>query len=183
MNANRNLRNLYATRAAVQLLWAATYLALAVKTPAFGAVMLVLYPLWDVASTIYDLRTNVGAASSTRSVQYANVLIGLATAVALAVFGLRNEAYTVASFGAWALAAGVLQLAVGVRRRSQTGGQWAMILSGAQSTLAGGAFILGGLGGKLHGKDLGGYAVFGAVYFLVAAVLLTRRLAKAPLAD
>jgi hypothetical protein len=52
-----------------------------------------------------------------------------------------------------------------------------MILSGAQSSVAGVAFVLGGLSNKLHAKDLGGYAIFGAIYFCIAAVLLARRLA------
>jgi hypothetical protein len=58
------------------------------------------------------------------------------------------------------------------------GGQWAMILSGAQSTAAGVAFALGGLSGKFQIKDLGGYAVFGAIYFLAGGILLSRKLAS-----
>jgi hypothetical protein len=53
-----------------------------------------------------------------------------------------------------------------------------MILSGAQSTAAGIAFVLGGLGGKLHTKDVGGYAIFGAVYFLIGGILLSRKLLR-----
>ncbi|MBW8749679.1 MAG: hypothetical protein JF584_19415, partial [Acidobacteria bacterium] len=70
------------------------------------------------------------------------------------------------------------QLVAGLIRRKQLGGQWAMILSGAQSTEAGIAFVLGGLSGKLHAKDLGGYAIFGAVYFLIGGVLLSRKLSQ-----
>jgi hypothetical protein len=51
-----------------------------------------------------------------------------------------------------------------------------MILSGAQSTAAGIAFVLGGLSGKLHTKDMGGYAIFGAIYFLIGGILLSRKL-------
>jgi hypothetical protein len=40
---------------------------------------------------------------------------------------------------------------------------------------AGLAFIVGGLHGKTHIKDLGGYAI---VYFLVAGFLLHRKLSK-----
>jgi hypothetical protein len=81
-------------------------------------------------------------------------------------------------FGVWALGAGLLQLGVGLIRRRQLGGQWAMIVSGAQSTAAGLAFTLGGLSGKFDIKDLGGYAVFGAVYFLVGGILLSRKLSQ-----
>ena len=55
-----------------------------------------------------------------------------------------------------------------------------MILSGAQSSAAGIAFILGGLAGKFHTKDMGGYAVFGAVYFLIGGILLSRKLSQVP---
>jgi len=81
-------------------------------------------------------------------------------------------------FGAWALGAGLLQLIAGLIRRKKLGGQWAMILSGTQSTAAGVAFVLGGLGGKLHTKDMGGYAIFGAIYFLIGGVLLSRKLSE-----
>jgi uncharacterized membrane protein HdeD (DUF308 family) len=173
----RNLRNLYFTRTAVQLLWAGSVLATAAANPHLAAALLVLYPLWDVACTVYDLNSSRSAASSSsRSAQYANIVFGVATAIGIALTAFSRVGYAVAIFGAWALAAGVLQLVLGLIRRKKMGGQWAMILSGLQSSAAGMAFILGGLGGKLHIKDLGGYAVFGGVYFLIAGILLHRKL-------
>ena len=53
-----------------------------------------------------------------------------------------------------------------------------MILSGAQSMAAGITFVRGGLSGKFHMKDIGGYAVFGAIYFLVGGILLNRKLSR-----
>jgi uncharacterized membrane protein HdeD (DUF308 family) len=96
--------------------------------------------------------------------------------MALTVFS--KPAYSIAIFGAWAFGAGLLQLVAGLVRRKQLGGQWAMILSGAQSTAAGIAFVLGGLGGKFHAKDMGGYAIFGAIYFLIGGILLSRKLSQ-----
>ena len=58
-----------------------------------------------------------------------------------------------------------------------------MILSGAQSMVAGVAYLLGGLYDKRHIKDVGGYALFGALYFLIGGVLLTRRLTKTSFAE
>ncbi|HVR26337.1 MAG TPA: hypothetical protein VMU26_23790 [Candidatus Polarisedimenticolia bacterium] len=62
-----------------------------------------------------------------------------------------------------------------------------MILSGLQSTTAGVVFGLGGLNGKFHATDLAGYAIFGAIYFLIAGILLSRKLSQAssaePIAD
>ena len=81
-------------------------------------------------------------------------------------------------FGGWAFVAGVAQLAIGISRRKQLGGQWAMILSGLQSAAAGAAFILGGLHDKTHIKELGGYAIFGGVYFLIAGLLMHRKLSR-----
>ena len=91
----------------------------------------------------------------------------------------QNPIYAVAIFGVWAFGAGVLQLVVGlIRRRQLGGGQWSMILSGAQSGLAGIAFIVLGLHEKRHIKDVAGYAIFGALYFLIAGILLSRKLSR-----
>lgn len=169
------LRNLYFTRTLVQIVW-----AILVIKGGFGAgvtsALLVLYPLWDVACTLFDLRS----ASEGRAILQANAVMGVLTAISIGITNGSHPAYAIASFGVWALVAGLLQLAVGIARRKQLGGQWAMILSGAQSTAAGVAFTLGGLSGKLHAKDLGGYAVFGAVYFLITALLLQRKLHQQP---
>ena len=48
---------------------------------------------------------------------------------------------------------------------------------------AGVAFGLGGLQGKFHTKDLGGYAIFGAFYFLIGGILLNRKLPQARTRD
>jgi len=51
-----------------------------------------------------------------------------------------------------------------------------MVLSGAQSALAGGIFIKQALGAPVHGiTDVAPYAGFGAFYFLVSALWLTVR--------
>jgi hypothetical protein len=176
--AARDLRNLYFTRTIVQLIWAAAVLAVAAEKPALAATLLILYPLWDVACTLYDLRTSTRSNSATT--QYVNAAMGTLTAAGIALTGYSHPQYAVAIFGGWAFVAGLLQLVVGVLRRKHLGGQWAMILSGAQSLAAGVAFTLGGLSGKFHIKDLGGYAVFGAVYFLIAGILLSRKLSKLP---
>lgn len=174
--AAQSLRNLYFVRSLVQVIWAVLVIGIAAKNPALGATLLILYPLWDVACTLYDLKTSVGSGSA--KVQYANAAMGAITAVGIGFTAFSHPQYAVAIFGIWALIAGLLQLAVGILRRQRLGGQWAMILSGAQSTLAGVAFTLGGLNGKFQIKDLGGYAVFGAIYFLIAGILLNRRLAS-----
>ncbi|HEY1730944.1 MAG TPA: DUF308 domain-containing protein [Terriglobales bacterium] len=173
LQPTQSLRNLYFTRTIVQLVWAVAVIGVAVKNPFLGATLLILYPLWDVACTLYDLKTAAGSDSA--KTQYVNAAAGIATAAGLGLTAYAHPQYAVAIFGGWALVAGLLQLAVGVLRRQRLGGQWAMILSGAQSLVAGVAFVLGGLSEKTHLKDLGGYAIFGAVYFLAGGVLLNRR--------
>lgn len=173
-----SLRNLYYTRTVVQFLWAVIILASAIDHPALAAGFLILYPLWDVACTVYDLKSRIKAASADATAQYLNAAFGVAAAVGIALTVFKTPQNAVATFGAWACAAGLLQLVVGVSRRKSLGGQWAMILSGLQSTAAGVAFLVGGLSGKVHVKDLGGYAIFGAVYFLIAAFLMNRRVSR-----
>ena len=171
--APRTLRNIYFTRTIVQVIWAGAVLAVAAGNPPLGATLLILYPLWDVACTLYDLKTSAG--SNSANTQYLNAAAGLVTAIGIGLTGYAHPQYAVTIFGGWALVAGLLQLAVGVLRKRRLGGQWAMILSGAQSIAAGAYFALGGLHDKVHIKDLGGYAIFGAVYFLVAGLLLSRK--------
>lgn len=176
MQAAQSLRSLYFTRTVVQIIWAVAVIGTAAKNPTLGASLLILYPLWDVACTLYDLKSSAGSNSATT--QYINAVAGTLTAVGIALTAYSNPQYAVTIFGIWALVAGLLQLAVGILRRQRLGGQWAMILSGAQSTAAGVTFVLGGLSGKLHIKDLGGYAIFGAIYFLIGGILLNRKLAS-----
>ena len=171
-----SLRNLYFTRTAVQLLWAGIVIATAASNPALAAGLLILYPLWDVACTVYDLRSSTRSGPS--AAQYVNVALGSLTAIGISVTAFKSPQQAVVTFGAWAFTAGLAQLAIGIRRRKQLGGQWAMILSGIQSAAAGVAFILGGLHDKTHIKDLGGYAIFGGVYFLIAGFLMHRKLSQ-----
>ena len=173
----RSLRNLYFVRAVFQVIWAATVLSTAQTQPHVAFILLIAYPLWDVACTLYDLMASRPNGSA-RISQVINALLGCATALGIGLTVFSKPAYSIAIFGTWALGAGLLQLAAGLIRRKQLGGQWAMILSGAQSTAAGIAFVLGGLSGKLHAKDMGGYAIFGATYFLIGGILLSRKLSQ-----
>ena len=178
LDSERSLRNLYFVRTAFQVAWAASVIMTAVKQPLVAAVLFLLYPLWDVACTVFDLST-ASREGSARTSQLINALLGVGAAIGIAFTVFSHPIYSVAVFGVWAFGAGLVQLVLGLIRRKQLGGgQWAMILSGAQSMIAGGAYFLGGLYDKRHIKDVGGYATFGAVYFLIGGILLTRKLAK-----
>jgi hypothetical protein len=176
--STRSLRNLYFVRTAFQAVWAASVILSAMREPQIAAVLFLLYPLWDVACTVYDLNTS-SAPGNARISQRINALLGVGAGIGIGLTVFHQPIYSVAVFGVWAFGAGLLQLVLGLIRRKQLGGgQWAMVLSGAQSMLAGVAYFLGGLYDKLHIKDVGGYAIFGALYFLIGGILLTRRLSK-----
>jgi uncharacterized membrane protein HdeD (DUF308 family) len=142
------------------------------------ALLFILYPLWDVGCTMYDLKTS-SRSGETHTSQRINAAFGVAAAFGIGLTVFRQPTYAVAVFGVWALGAGALQLRAGlVRRRQALGGQWAMILSGAQSTIAGVAYGVGGLLDKRHIKDVAGYTIFGAVYFFASGNALSRRLSQ-----
>jgi uncharacterized membrane protein HdeD (DUF308 family) len=77
-------------------------------------------------------------------------------------------------FGFWAILSGLLQLGAALRRRKQYGAQWAMMLSGGQSALAGAVFVFQAQSPAVPSiATVAGYAGFGAFYFLVSALSLS----------
>ena len=100
------------------------------------------------------------------------VVSGVATAVVAIALTINKHA-VLGVYGSWAMLAGIFQLATGVRRWKVHGAQWPMILSGAQSALAGGFFIVRAGGAQVPTiSDIAPYAAFGAFYFLVSALPL-----------
>lgn len=136
-------------------------------------VLLVLYPAWDAVANVIDARRSGGLHANPG--QKFNALTSIATAVGMAVaFTLHGNAGGVLVFGVWALLAGIFQLAVGIRRR-KLGGQVFMMISGAQSALAGVIFAMQALGTAPGITQLAGYAAFGGLYFLLSALWLAFR--------
>jgi uncharacterized membrane protein HdeD (DUF308 family) len=171
------LRNYYLLRAAVAAAWIAAALALAPTAPLVAAVLVIAYPAWDALANFIDARRSGGLAAN--RTQALNTVVSALTATAIAA-SVGDTRLIVAIFGGWAALSGLLQLATGVRRWTRYGAQWAMILSGAQSALAGIHFIVRSRGDTVPGvADLAPYAAFGAFYFLVSALLLTLRRGKA----
>lgn len=171
--SSAKLRNHYLLRAIVAAGWVAAAFSIGINNPLIAAILLVAYPAWDALANLLDAAGNGGLGRNRP--QLLNIVVSGATAAAvLAVIGNMNAVLGV--FGAWAIFAGLLQLATGARRWRTYGAQWAMILSGAQSALAGGFFIKQSLGSAMPGiADIAPYAAFGAFYFLVSAVWLTFR--------
>ncbi|MFD8107510.1 hypothetical protein [Streptomyces microflavus] len=167
------LRKLYFLRFAFAAVWAALLFATADTLGALTVVLLVIYPLFDVACAVVDgLRSARAHAQPVRGL-YVNIALSTLTGIGLAVAATSGIPAVLRVWGAWAITAGVVQLVVGAARR-QLGGQWAMIASGGISTLAGATFLAqaGKDGASL--TNLAGYAFVGGAFFLVSALRLGR---------
>jgi len=164
------LRSYYVSRAVFSIAWvAAAVLVSAQPTPV--AFLLVIYPAWDAIANLADARVNGGLWDNPS--QALNVVVSTITTLAVIVAIGRDGYAVLAVFGVWAILAGVLQLVTGVRRWRDYGAQWAMILSGAQSALAGGYMISRSIGTVAPTiLDVAPYAGFGAFYFLLSAIWL-----------
>jgi hypothetical protein len=165
------LKSYYFIRFAVSAMWVALAFTVAKSMPALAAVMLVAYPAWDALANFIDAGRS-GGLGRNRS-QMLNFVVSTVTAVAVIVALGKSMNAVLVVFGAWAALAGLFQLVTGVRRW-KSGAQWAMILSGAQSALAGIFFIKMAGGTEAVGiTDIAPYAAFGAFYFLISAIWLT----------
>ncbi|MFE8915352.1 DUF308 domain-containing protein [Streptomyces globisporus] len=164
------LRRLYLLRFAFAALWAALLFTTADTLGPLSGTLLVLYPLFDAACAVADLRsTRAEGGAGTRL--WVNITLSVLTGIALALALTSGIPAVLRVWGVWAVTAGITQLTVGVARR-RMGGQWPMIASGAISTLAGASFFLqaGEEGATL--TNLAGYAFLGGVFFLVSALRL-----------
>ncbi|MEV4903374.1 hypothetical protein AB0N46_01810 [Streptomyces albidoflavus] len=166
------LRKLYFLRFAFAAAWAALLLTTAGTLTTLTAVLLVAYPLFDVGCAVADLRSARPEGRPVRGL-YVNAALSTLTAAGLAVAATSGIPAVLRVWGAWAITAGLVQLAVGVARRG-LGGQWAMIASGGISTLAGASFVAQAGGADASLGALAGYAFLGGVFFLVSALCLRR---------
>ncbi|MER8427638.1 DUF308 domain-containing protein [Mesorhizobium sp. M1403] len=165
------LKSYYFIRFAVSAAWVILAFTVAKVVPPLAAVMLVAYPAWDALANFIDGQRTGGL--NRNKTQLLNFVISIITTVAVAIALGKSMNAVLAVFGVWAVLSGVFQLATAVRRW-KSGAQWAMVLSGAQSALAGIFFVK--MAGSLTMIDITNvapYAAFGAFYFLVSAVWLT----------
>ena len=165
------LRRLYFARAAFAIVWAGVTFAVADELTALTTTLLVIYPLVDVAAAVIDARAS--RATGSPVLLYVNIAVSFAAAAGLAVAGSSGVPAVLRVWGVWAIVAGVVQLVVGVTRR-RMGGQWPMIISGGLSVLAGASFVAAASAADPALTNAVGYAVPGAIFFLVAAVRLGR---------
>lgn len=170
---SNGLRRLYIVRFVFAAAWAALLLLFGSELTTGARLLLFLYPAFDVAAAVVDVRS----ARADRAVKglYVNIAVSSLAAVGIAVAGGSGVADVLRVWGAWAVVSGLVQLLVGVARRPM-GGQWAMIASGGISVLAGASFIRGASQDEPALSTLAGYAVLGGIFFLVSAI----RQARAP---
>lgn len=164
-----SLRTLYYARFGFAVVWAILTIAVAKTINPGVAVLLVIYPLFDLAAAVIDFRSS--GTTRPKAPLYVNMGLSLVAAVGLAVAAASGIPSVLRVWGAWAITAGIVQLIVAILRY-RLGGQWPMILSGAISVLAGTSFIL--MAGRPDPAltTIGGYAILGGIFFLVSALRL-----------
>lgn len=166
------LKQYYFLRAAFSVAWVVAAFAVAPPSAAIGGALLVLYPAWDAAANFVDALRSGGLTQN--RTQVLNVVVSLATTIAVLLALQTSMNWVLGVFGTWAILSGLLQLGTAIRRWKSFGAQWAMVLSGGQSALAGGFFIFQASTPAVPSiTNVAGYAGVGAIYFLVSAVWLT----------
>ncbi|MGW3288695.1 hypothetical protein ACWDR3_29055 [Streptomyces sp. NPDC001002] len=165
------LRRLYVVRFVFAAVWAVLLLVSGSDLTVAARVLLFVYPAFDVVAAVVDARS----ARTDGPVKglYVNIAVSSLAAVGVAIAGASGTADVLRVWGAWAVVSGLVQLLVGVARRPM-GGQWAMIVSGGISVLAGASFIRSASQDAPSLGALAGYAILGGIFFLVSAFRLTR---------
>ena len=177
MGAERWLRAYYFLRAAVSVVWVGAVFTVGARSPMIAAGLLLAYPAWDALANLVDASRSGGLERN--PTQMINLLVSLATTIAVGFALTKGMNLVLGVFGGWAILSGLLQLATAIRRWKRAGAQWAMVLSGAQSALAGAFFIIQARGSAPASiATIGGYAAVGAIYFLVSAVWLSVKLMR-----
>ena len=171
------LRNFYFLRAGVAFAWAALAVLLGSAPAAIVGALLVLYPAWDAAANWVDANASGGLQAN--RTQRINVWASGFTALAVCLALTAGMNAVLGVFGAWAIASGLMQLGTALRRWKSQGGQWVMVLSGAQSALAGGFFIAQAQKADVPSiVNVAGYAGVGALYFLISGIWLSVSLSR-----
>ncbi|MDQ0559909.1 uncharacterized membrane protein HdeD (DUF308 family) [Rhizobium mesoamericanum] len=171
------LKQYYFSRAAFSVLWVAAALTAGQHSFAVAAALLIIYPAWDAAANVVDAAKSGGLAINRSQAINATASSVMTIAVILALTVSMN--WVLGAFGLWAIFSGLLQLGTAVRRWKTSGGQWAMILSGGQSAVAGALFIFQAqMPQEPSISTVAGYAGVGAFYFLVSAIWLSVTLSR-----
>jgi hypothetical protein len=165
------LKLYYFARTAFSAVWVAAAFTVG-QNSSVAAVLLVAYPAWDALANLVDASRSGGLGQS--RTQTINVVVSVVTTLAVVLALRMSMNWVLGVFGLWAILSGLLQLGTAVGRWKSYGAQWAMILSGGQSALAGTFFIVQARTPMPPSiTNVAGYAAVGAFYFLVSAVWLS----------
>ena len=134
------LKLYYFARTAFSAVWVAAAFTVGQHSWVVAAVLLVAYPAWDAFANFVDASRSGGLGQN--RTQAINVVVSVATTLAVVLALEMSMNWVLGVFGVWAILSGLLQLGTAVRRWKSYGAQWAMILSGGQSALAGTFFIV-----------------------------------------
>jgi Short repeat of unknown function (DUF308) len=177
MTEERWLKRYYFVRAAFSATWVALALTVGRGEAAVASVLLIAYPAWDALANYIDASQSGGLRRNRP--QAMNVAVSLIATAAVIIALQSGMNGVLGVFGGWAIFSGLLQLATAVQRWKDYGAQWAMILSGGQSALAGAFFIAQARMSEPPSiSHIIGYAGVGALYFLISAVWLSVREAR-----
>ena len=171
------LRKLYLIRGILAVAWAAAFAQVDKNTdihPKLGTtaiVLLVAYPLLDAVSSAIDYR------SVPDRITAFNGILSTVTAIGVGIAGAtKGTPAALAVFGAWAVASGAAQFAVGLRRRGpELGKQVPTLISGGLSFIVGIFYAAQAAGHKPSLAVLSVYATGGGIFFIIQAGLLARR--------
>jgi uncharacterized membrane protein HdeD (DUF308 family) len=167
--------HLFLTRGFVAIAWAVVFMAVSDSrtTVTVGAgILVVLYPLIDVVGSLIDASGQHGSA---RQLLLANAAVSAVAALALALAATGSVANVLAVFGVWAAFGGAAQLVVALRRRTQLGKQWPLLIAGAGSVIFGVVFLVAATTDRPTLNMLAAYALGGGIEFVIQAWLLSRR--------
>jgi len=174
----RWIKRYYATRAIVSGVWVGLAFLVGHRVPGLAIGLAAIYPAWDGIANGYDAAHNGGLRAS--PTQAINMGVSALVTISVIIAATRDFNAIVLVIGVWAILAGLLQLATAIRRWRGAGAQWPMILSGAQSAVAGRFFVHRALDPslKLGIADIAPYAALGAIYFAISALILILKQAR-----
>jgi uncharacterized membrane protein HdeD (DUF308 family) len=166
----------FLTRGLIAVAWAAVFAAVAddltTGVTVGAGILVVIYPLIDVAGSLIDARSQRGSA---RQLLLAGAAVSAVAAAALAIAATGTVADVLAVFGVWAFLSGAAQVVVALRRRAQFGKQLPLLLAGIGSVGFGIAFVIASTRTDPELTMLAFYAAGGGIEFVIQAGLLARR--------
>jgi hypothetical protein len=173
--ADHWLKGYYAVRALFSAFWVALAFTIGRSQPPIAVALIIAYPLWDCLANYVDASRNGGLRAN--PTQLLNMIVSAIVTLGVVIAVSHGFHAVIAVIGAWATLSGILQLSTAVRRWRNADAQWPMILSGAQSALAGLFFVKRAIDASttLGIADVAPYAAFGALYFAISAVVLFLR--------